>query len=263
MNNIHFKFNSEDSSSQNSHLSIEVSNTHVNLALLNLDTNTYFGIECVDFKNNFIANSELLKQVTPKTISCSFNNLAFSLVPLALFDETNLDAYLKLNGDKENDKLLYSISNKKEVVSCYKTTEELSNYILRSFPNALFYHFSTVFIDSIRQGVHINFSSDKTFECAFVNEKGLLFYNGYEYRSPEETLYFLSLICDKFELDVQKIKISVSGNLTNNIAELWDNYIPKSNLQYKNTIEYYSFSTSLKSIDKHKYFSLLKQYTCV
>lgn len=262
MNNIFLKLDKEDSS-QTSHLSIEINKANITLALLNIDTNTYFGIESIDNKPNFLTNSELLRQVTPKTISCSINNLAFSLVPKALFDETNLTSYLNLSGDKENDKLLYSVSNKKEVVTCYKTTKELSNYVLANFPNANFTHFSSIFIDSIKQGVHINFSSNKTFECAFVNEKGLLFYNGYEYNTPEETLYFLSLICDKFELDVQKIKISISGNLTNGINKLWSDYIPKTNLQYKNTIEYYSFSDSLKSLDKHKYFSLLKQHTCV
>lgn len=263
MNNIHFKLDIADLSAQNTHLSIEVSYAEVKLALLNIDTNTYFGIESIPYQDDFFTQSELLKQVTPKSISCSINNLAFSLVPLALFDETNLNTYLNFSGDKENDKLLYSISSKKNVVTCYKTTEALTNYILKSFPNANLAHFSTVFIDSIQLGVHINFSSNKTFECAFVNEKGLLFYNGYEYNTPEETLYFLSLICDKFELDVQKIKISVSGNLTESITKLWEDYIPKTNLQYKNTIEYYSFSDSLKSIDKHKYFSLLKQHTCV
>ena len=263
MNNIHFKLDIEDSSSQNTHLSIEVSSSHVNLAMLNLDTNTYFGIERINFEDDFLSKSELLKQVTPKKISCSINNLAFSLVPLALFDEDNLASYLKLSGDTNNNKFLFSISSKKNVVTCYKTSEELTNYILKSFPNTNFVHFSTIFIESITQGVHVNFSSKSTFECAFVNERGLLFYNGYEYNTPEETLYFLSLICDKFELDVQKIKISVSGDITNNINELWDDYIPKSNLQYKNTIEYYSFSDSLQSLDKHKYFSLLKQHTCV
>lgn len=262
MSNTLLKFNTEDSSTNNSHLSIEINGNVVNLALLNLDTHTYFGLESISNENDFLSKSELLKTISPKSVSCSINNLFYSLVPSALFDENNIEAYLNLSASVKG-KTNYSISETKEVITCYKAPEELLNYILRKFPNAKFYHFSTIFISSIAQGVHINFSSESTFECAFVNEKGLLFYNGYEYNSPEETLYFLSLICDKFELDVQKIKISVSGDITSKIKELWDNYIPKNNLQYKNTIEFYSFSNSLASIEKHKYFSLLKQHTCV
>jgi hypothetical protein len=263
MDTTYYKANLENKTSQEIHLSIEITNTVINLALLDVSTNTYFGIESIKNHINFIDNSKLLQNITPKSVSCSLNSLNFTLVPKSLFEEDELETHIKFSIDDSENKAMFSYSEKQNITTCFTTNEQITDYLLLKFPNIEFKHLSSILIDSVTQGVHINFSSSNSFECLFVNEKGLLFYNGYEYSTPEETLYYLSLVCDKFDLDVQKIKTSVSGTISNEVINLWDDYIPKNNLHYKTIFEYYSFSNSLLSLDKHKYFSLIKQHTCV
>ena len=108
MDKTEFKLDGEEYFSDNVHLSIEICNKTVSLAVLDNTSNTYFGIERFTFSgSDFLSESNLLKVLTPKTISCSINNLKFSLVPLDLFDEQELLLHHKYSFKEKNDKLFY------------------------------------------------------------------------------------------------------------------------------------------------------------
>ena len=97
-------------------------------------------------------------------------------------------------------------------------------------------------------------------EITAIENKKLIFFNRFIAENTDETLYYLSLVAEKLKLDIQKIKIGLSGMIGPKDEKylFWSQFIPKENLNF-NEIE----TSQLNAISTHRFFTLHKQIQCV
>lgn len=244
----------------NLHLSIEVSETYLTLLLWDESEEKTLGLEEFLLSESSIDN-ELNKSIinsnsTPKTTSCIQINSSFTLIPSPIFKQENISEYLNFNTKQKNNfsnkssKLL-----KHEIFNCYKLNIETEKIITENFPNTTFKPLENILIDSSQNGLNINFSSENTLEILYLKENELVFCNNFSFKNKEEVMYFISLVSEKLNLNLETEKVFLTGKIEKNksIFNYLKEFITENNL---------IFTTNSDSLE-HKYHSLFKQFKCV
>lgn len=249
----------------NFHLSIEINAQFINFLLIDKSNKRAVATESIYLDNNTLSTaikeSEIIRKSAQNTVSCVFQNSIFTLVPNSIFQENENLSYLEFNQtsltslELNQDKLI-----KQEITNCYGIDKASKEFLSGLFPNIKFLHIGSVLIDSLSDGFHVNFSSKKEFEVTVIENKKLIFFNRFIAENTDETLYYLSLVAEKLKLDIQKIKIGLSGMIGPKDEKylFWSQFIPKENLNF-NEIE----TSQLNAISTHRFFTLHKQIQCV
>ena len=251
----------------NFHLSIESSLSQISLLLIDKSTGKSIAIEHLKLISDsnikqVLGSSEIVSKCTPSSVSCSIINSTFTLVPSSIFSENNIHQYLSLSTSESETDSIANIDNhqKNQAVTCYVIERNIRESLLSIFPNSIFKHISTILCDSVKDGLHINHSEEKSYEIVYKKNSKLIFCNRYTYENKDESLYFLSLIAEKLKLDLNKTNISLSGivNKNGDMFSFWKQFIPEENLIFSE-IE----TSQLNAVSRHQYFTLHKQFSCV
>jgi hypothetical protein len=249
----------------NFHLSIEINPQFIHLLLIDKSNKKAVAMESISLDEKELSSvfneSEIIQKSAQDTVSCAIQNSAFTLVPNSIFQESESSTYLDFNQSSiesfevNNNKLV-----KQEITNCFGIDKASKEILSGLFPNIKYLHIGSVLIDSLSDGFHINFSSEKEFEVTVIENKKLVFFNRFIAENTDETLYYLSLVAEKLKLDIQKIKIGLSGMIGPKDENFlfWSQFIPKENLNF-NEIE----TSQLNAISTHRFFTLHKQIQCV
>ncbi|MBT8188385.1 MAG: DUF3822 family protein [Croceitalea sp.] len=142
----------------------------------------------------------------------------FALVPKPLFDPSELANYLKFNTKiLANDQLVYDELKNQEIVVVYVPYTNINNYIFELFGEFEFRHSSTAVLQVL---FNQKTRSKKTcyahvgkqlFELMVIDQKKLLFYNQFEYSTPEDFLYYVLFTYEQLKLDPQTVKLKLFG----------------------------------------------------
>ena len=145
------------------------------------------------------------------------NNL-FSLVPKVLFDPNELANYLKFNTKiLANDLLEYDEIPAFEMVNVYVPFVNINNYIYDQFGDFDFKHHSTVLVESLlssnpgSEGICYAYVTADELDLIILQNKKLLFYNNFSYKTPEDFLYYLLFTLEQLHLDPNEIKLRLFG----------------------------------------------------
>ena len=248
----------------NFHLSIELNSEFAHLLLIDKSNKRGVAIETISLNNNLkntFDNSEIIQKSSQATVSCVLQNSKFTLVPNSIFQESESSSYLQFNQmSLDSFEVSYDKLIKQEITNCFGIETETKNILSELFPNITYSHIGSVLIDSLTDGFHVNFSQEKEFEITVIENKKLGFFNRFIAENIDETLYYLSLVAEKLNLDIQKINLSLSGMIGPNDENFlfWSQFIPKENLNF-NEIE----TSQLNAISTHRFFTLHKQIQCV
>lgn len=249
----------------NFHLSIEINSHFIHFLLVDKSTTNAVAIESIPLDKNTLSSalksSEILAKAKQESISCVIQNSNFTLVPNAIFQESKKNSYLQFNqANLDSFTITFDKLVKQEISNCYGIDKTIKKTLSSLFPNIQYKHLGSVLIDSLQDGFHINFSADQEFEIIVIEDKKLVFFNRFVAENTDETLYYLSLVAEKLKLDIQKIKLNLSGMINSKSEKFlfWSQFIPKENLNF-NEIE----TSQLNAISTHRFFSLHKQIQCV
>ncbi len=170
-----------------------------------------------------INNDNLLKSIFTK-VNIGFGGRPSVLVPEKLFDHRYPEAYLPA---KDTD-LKTSVFWIDEVASLsgrniHMIESELKDQLSDYFPGANFKHRTTAFIEYISRTasekaapliyVHV----DHNLAYTFLFEEGKLKYSGdFEFKNPNDFLYFVLQVFQEYKLDPEKNHLSLSGMLDAN-----------------------------------------------
>jgi hypothetical protein len=249
----------------NFHLSIEINSQFIHLLLIDKSNKKAVAMESISLGEKELSSvfneSDIIQKSTQDTVSCTIQNSAFTLIPNSIFQENESSTYLDFNQSSidsfevTNNKLV-----KQEITNCFGIDKASKEILSGLFPNIKYLHIGSVLIDSLSDGFHVNFSSEKEFEVIVIENKKLLFFNCFIAENTDETLYYLSLVAEKLKFDIQKIKIGLSGMIGPKDENFlfWSQFIPKENLNF-NEIE----TSQLNAISTHRFFTLHKQIQCV
>jgi len=148
------------------------------------------------------------------------NNL-FSLVPKPLFDTAELANYLKFNVKiLANDLVEYDEIDSYDLVNVYLPFVNINNYIYDLFGEFEFMHHGTVMAQSLLNShsngneticyVHI---ADHQMDITVLNQKQLLFFNSFQFKTKEDFIYYLLFTLEQLKLDTEKIKLRLFGEV--------------------------------------------------
>jgi len=169
-----------------------------------------------------ISQDQLLKSLFRKC-SIGTNSKSSALIPSKLYDNRFPERYLDPSPKEisSNTEMIWidevKVLDGKNVHSVsIKLKNQLSDY----FPGATFKHRNSVLIESfankntqdcsLRIYIHINKSTCQTF---FFNENSLMTSGDFEFKSPDDFLYYVLLIFQSHDLNPEEVPLFISGAL--------------------------------------------------
>lgn len=149
------------------------------------------------------------------------NNLN-TFVPTALFDESALGSYLQYNTKVfPTDYFDFDSVTQLQTENIYVPYVAFNNYFLDVFGSFNFQHINTSLVQhflakSVNNGlieffVHV---SENHFEIVLFQNKKLVLFNSYEYKTKEDFIYYILFVFEQLQLNPQTQLIKLYGNIT-------------------------------------------------
>ena len=210
-------------------LSIQVSLNGLSFFVLDTIANKVIVADHVDFKTEttpYLLQKELKNTLKKHDLtSTSFSEVTvihrndmFALVPKSLFDIDELPNYLKFNTKLlANDEIAYDELKNHEIVTVYVPFTNINNYVFDLFGEFDFTHNSTVVLLSLFNQkigskpvcyVHV---SKNNFELAVFDQKRLVLFNQFQFKTKEDFLYYLLFTYEQLNLDTESVKLKLFG----------------------------------------------------
>lgn len=251
-------------------IKLAVKDTHANkfIALENYRFQDTYSFDNVpDLLNVIIGESQLLNSKY-KVATCLLANNLSTIVPLPLFEEAKKMLYLKFNTTLNTDDvvLVDDIKNL-EAKNVYAFPDALKSKLTGLFGNITFRHSSSVLLESIlaqnknqttkKVAVHVYATH---FEVAVIEGKRLLFYNTFNYQTPEDFIYYLLFVYEQLQLNPETIEALFLGEIEKNseIYILTQKYI--RTVKFGERSDNADYSYQLQTLPKHFYFTLFNNY---
>ena len=145
----------------------------------------------------------------------------YALVPSPLFDETKASDYLKLNSKiLANDFIAHDTLDNQDLIIVYIPYININNYLFERFGLFKYYHSTTLLLNYIlniekhakKPKVYLNVMNS-LFDIIVIKNGGLLLCNTYEYKTPEDFIYYILFCLEQLKLNPDSIEFVISGNI--------------------------------------------------
>lgn len=176
------------------------------------------------FTEVFRDNSELSDKYDEIQIVHS-NNLS-TFVPIALFDEEYIGSFLQFNTKVfETDFFTYDALPNHEMVSVYIPYVNMNNFFIDQFGSFTYKHSSTILVDKLlvfsknnderKMFVHL---TESHFEIVVVQNQKLHLYNSFDYKTPEDFIYYILFTAEQLQLNPENFKLELLGKISEDDA---------------------------------------------
>ncbi|WP_306350373.1 DUF3822 family protein [Flavobacterium sp. '19STA2R22 D10 B1'] len=162
----------------------------------------------------------ILQNIFDEVIVLHDSNLS-ALVPSALFDENYLGSYLQYNTKVfETDFFAYDVLSNYEINNIYIPYVNINNFIIDQLGSFDYKHVHSVLVTTILdisknrddKQVFVHFKNQH-FEIIVVQNQKLLLFNSFEYKTPEDFLYYLLFTAEQLNLNPENFKLQLFGDL--------------------------------------------------
>jgi hypothetical protein len=190
-------------------------------ALQNIPFNTFQNSAKIEdlFAEVFTKNRELTDKYDEILIVHS-NNLS-TFVPVALFDEEYLGSFLQYNTKVfETDFFTFDELPTYEMNNVYIPYVNMNNFFIDQFGSFSYKHSSTILVDKLlafskniderKMFVHV---TESHFEIVVVQNQKLLLYNSYDYKTPEDFIYYILFTAEQLQLNPENFKLELLGRI--------------------------------------------------
>ena len=201
-----------------------------------------------------------------KSINIVIKNRNFSFVPYALYDESCLGKYLKLNAtlDTQSEDVMLTFHRRLDIVNVFTVPRKLREMLTEIYPGRSihFQHQGSCLVNGAFQN---NTSGNREFtiyidrfglHILIFDDKKLIFYNQYIIHQFSEYQKYIKLVADEFDFDVEQDVIFLYGYLGKNTphyAEL-KKYLP--HLTLGNRPDNLNFGYVFDELLEHQYFDV-------
>lgn len=233
------------SNTLNYRLSVQISLNGLSFLVSNQDTQKtiLFAEKNFDYS---ITPEELLIEVENiisenNIFNFSFNDISivyatpvYTLVPLALFDETKASEYLKFNSKiLANDYMAHDVLETHDIVVVYVPFMNINNYFFEKFGTFNYYHATTVMLKTIlshekyalpKMFLHIQ---NNNFDSVILKDGKLELCNSYSYKTPEDFIYYTLFAIEQLNLNPDTLPVHLFGEVEedDSIYKIAYNYI--------------------------------------
>ena len=164
-------------------------------------------------------NPELKHQYDEIAIFHS-NNLS-TFVPTALFDEEFIGSYLQYNTKVfETDFFTFDTLENYEMNHVYIPYVNMNNFFIDQYGSFDYKHANTVLVSRLldlsknkeerKMFVHMN---ESHFEIIVVQNQKLLLFNSFEYKTPEDFIYYILFTAEQLQLNPENFNLELLGNI--------------------------------------------------
>ncbi len=174
------------------------------------------------FANAFLNNDELTAKYDE--IVVIHNNNLSTFVPTALFDEEYLGSYLQYNTKVfETDFFAFDTIEKYDMNNVFIPFVNINNFFIDKFGSFNYKHANSILVsklldlsknnDEKKMFVHKN---DTHFEIVVVQNQKLLLFNSFDYKTPEDFIYYILFTAEQLNLNPENFKLELIGNIQEN-----------------------------------------------
>ena len=147
------------------------------------------------------------------------NNLS-TFVPVPLFDEEYLGSYLQYNTKVfDTDFFTFDKLEKHEMNNVYIPYVNMNNFFIDKFGSFEYKHANSILVsklldysknnDERKMFVH---KSDSHFEIVVIQNQKLLFFNSFDYTTPEDFIYYILFTAEQLQLNPEVFKLELLGD---------------------------------------------------
>lgn len=216
------------------------------------------------------AENELLKRYYPH-VKLLFETPKSTLVPAALFDRSVLDQYLRFNHiiDRDDEIVYDKLTNLKSF-NVFALPRTLNEKLREKFARFKIVHYASSLIESlliatknqlVKNTVFVNVRN-YFFDIVYIEDEKLVFYNSFQYRTPEDFAYFLIFSIEQLKLNPENVIMIFMGDISKNskLYEIAFKYI--RNIEFINRNVFFSYSYVFDDIPDNYYYNLLNISQC-
>jgi hypothetical protein len=202
-----------------------------------------------------------LKASYDEVVIIHSNNLS-TFVPTALFDEEYLGSYLQFNTKVfETDFFAFDELGNYEMNNVYIPYVNMNNYFIDQFGTFDYKHANTVLVnklldlsknkEELQLFVHI---SDAHFEIVVIQNQKLQLYNSFDYKTPEDFIYYILFTAEQLHLNPESFKLELLGKIIegDSLYDIAYKYIRNTNL-----FDVSFMQNNLTDAEKREHFILL------
>lgn len=190
-----------------------------------------------------------------------YNNLS-TFVPTALFDEHFIGSYLQYNVKVfESDFFAYDEISAYHMNSVYVPDVRINNFFVDQYGTFDYKHAHTVLVTKLLEAsknvdekkIFVHFNKHH-FEIVVVQNQNLLLFNCFEYKTPEDFVYYLLFAAEQLNLNPESFKLELLGDISDSseFFKLAYKYIRNVALYDTDDMHHNDFSAT----DNRKHFIL-------
>ncbi|MBQ5957816.1 MAG: DUF3822 family protein [Bacteroidales bacterium] len=192
-----------------------------------------------------------------------------TIVPTEVFDEKEMESYIRFNHDLPVDiTLFHDALASINAENVYAMPSSQVSRIRQLFDKVIFAHQSSIFLKAILQepvddpvNLFVNVNS-RSFDLAIVKEGKLLFFNNFKFNTKDDFLYFLMFSLEQQQLTGQDLPVYFTGLISGNseIIKLCERYIKR--IRFIRPDGSVNVDMSLSGTPFHYYYIPYKSIAC-
>lgn len=223
--------------------------------------------------DQIFAGSTLLQPSHPyRKVHCNLHGKETMFIPSSLFDATNLKEQMQLAfGDSVSEKFIQSEElPMMQIYNCYTCNPKIISSISSLYRHTEFHHVSATrlrYLSAISgpgkevlvlidlEGTEMNITA--------VKSSSLLFYNSFEFKTPEELTYYMLLVFEQLKLNPETVEVFFTGNTHKEDAAflLASKYV--ANCRLAGLPGVYTYESEFSFLDANRHFNLFCGPVCV
>ncbi len=250
--------------SEQYHLSVQISDSHLSYCIINSRSNT---LELFKHFNSsdlisLLNTNEVLKS-TFKSTSVSFVNFPSTIIPLRVFSKDNAKEILEINSEIF-DLILTEKLNGLDACLAYSIPTEINEIVSTFFPNANKKAQQSVLIDSFSKeensetNAYLNLTNNIVNITIFKRGE-LLFNNSFEFTTKEDLLYFTLFAFEQLKIETEKVEVQLYGDIIKGDDNFNLIYEYIRNVSLGKAPNKINIPAAFDGFEAHKHFSLLAQ----
>lgn len=173
---------------------------------------------------HFISENEMLQQKFEE-VSLIYSTTVYGLVPVNLFDESKASEYLKFNSKiLANDYIAHDILENQDIVVVYIPFMNINNFFFETYGSFNYYHSISVLLKTILEKekyslpkMYLHFQQ-QSFDCIILKNGNLQLCNTYNYKTPEDFIYYTLFCFEQLKLDPETLPVILCGAIEKNNA---------------------------------------------
>jgi hypothetical protein len=212
-----------------------------------------------------ILNENPIFKATYDEVEVLYDNHLSTFVPAPMFNEMYLGSYLQYNTKVyETDFFDFDTLSTYPIHNVYVPYVNINNIFVDHFGTFTYKHVSTILvsrllersknIDDRKMFVHM---AAHHFEIVVVQNQHLLLYNTFEYKTPEDLIYYLLFTAEQLNMNPESFKLELLGNIDEYNAFYKIAYKYIRNVSILNTSDLQE-NNSLSNSENLKHFILLQ-----